>query len=177
MLPSAQPAPSKPKPRRTAIPIRGALTASAEGTPPVARGQRPRGAGPNKEPAFGVPTPAPYHPNPEPRPTAASPSATRPVHYPLTAFATSFQDELAQYLMWREDPPSAVASAWKPSTVRQVCRNLCLSASVLARCRGSPDDIRSLADLVSPANAKLIVNWYSKHAGNKPTAYSGEVDR
>jgi integrase len=77
--------------------------------------------------------------------------------YPITAFPPMFVDELGRYLVWLGSPDDPAVLGRKPGTVSARREALRLAASELADLRGGPSGITSLALLVQPDNARLIL--------------------
>jgi len=99
-----------------------------------------------------------------------------PAHLPVSAFATSFQDDLASYLAWAAgaDPlaEDAPARPLKPSTVRLRREQLRIAASTLAAVLGRPSAITSLAELVAPDHAKRVLTaMLAERPDHKPSAF------
>jgi integrase len=94
---------------------------------------------------------------------------------PLNSFPVSFQNELTEYLT-KHTAPDAFdpdRNLWRPATVNEVRRCLIRAASLAARRVGGPENIRSLANIVTIEAVEFVLRHLYDRAGGVWGGYAG----
>jgi len=86
---------------------------------------------------------------------------------PLSCFPVSFQNELKEYLTKQTDPGAFDdnRTVWRPYTAMEVRKFLIRAASLVARRVGGPENVRSLAEIVTVESVEFVLRHVYDRAG------------
>jgi len=94
---------------------------------------------------------------------------------PLSSFPASLQTDLAKYLSERTEPDAFDIEyrQWRPATAKSVRRFLIYGASLVAQRDGGPENVRSLADIVTVDAAEFALRHVFERSGNVWRGHAG----
>ena len=94
---------------------------------------------------------------------------------PLSDFPASLQSDLAKYLSKRTEPDAFDADhrQWRPATAKSVRRFLIYAASLVAQRAGGPENVRSLADIVTVDAAEFALRHVFERSGKVWRGHAG----